>query len=52
VAGNFLNKLESKGWIEQRGTGRSIELRLTTAGFNALRAKIPDYANARPRPAG
>jgi hypothetical protein len=37
----FLGLLR-QGWIERRGEGQAAELKLTPAGLEALRAKIPD----------
>lgn len=37
----LLQRLKENGWIEWRGQGPSFELKLTIAGLDALRAKIP-----------
>ncbi len=37
----LLNTLAVNGWIEKRGHGPALELKLTAAGLDALRAKIP-----------
>jgi hypothetical protein len=50
VADGLLSRLTSNGWVEQRGQARALELKLTSAGLEALRAKIPDYANESRRP--
>jgi hypothetical protein len=39
----LLKRLVSNGWIESRGHGRAFELKLTAAGLEALKAKIPDH---------
>jgi hypothetical protein len=49
VADGLLSRLISNGWVEQRGHGRALELKLTSVGLEALREKIPDYANERRR---
>jgi len=35
-----LQRLSATGWIEQRGQGLALELKLTAAGLEALRAKV------------
>jgi hypothetical protein len=37
----LLNTLLANGWIERRIEGRTLELKLTFEGFEALTAKIP-----------
>jgi hypothetical protein len=39
----LLKRLVSNGWMESRGQGRAFEVKLTAAGLDALKAKIPDY---------
>lgn len=36
-----VNGLLQKGWLEARGTGRSLEYRITEEGMTAKRALIP-----------
>ena len=36
----LLSRLATNGWIEQGGQDQDIEVRLTHAGLNALRAKM------------
>ncbi len=38
----LLDGLAVKGWIERRGEGPALELKLTSEGLDALRAKIPE----------
>lgn len=40
VGDKLLDRLVSKGWIERRREGRTLELKLTAEGLTALRAKI------------
>jgi len=40
VGSGLLRRLEINGWIERRIEGRTLELRLTFEGLEALRAKI------------
>ncbi len=40
VSKHLLNKLTVLGWIEHRGEGQALELRLTPAGLEALRAPV------------
>jgi len=39
----LLKRLVLNGWMESRGHGQAFELKLTTAGLEALKAKIPDH---------
>lgn len=41
VGDGLLKTLVANGWIEQRGQGYALEIRLTTAGLDAFRAKMP-----------
>jgi hypothetical protein len=41
----LLNTLLANGWIERRGQGPALELKLTAEGLDALRAKIPRSRN-------
>ncbi len=41
----LLDGLANNGWVDRRGDGPTLELRATTAGLNALKAKIPDGAS-------
>jgi hypothetical protein len=40
VGGGLLKTLVANGWVEQRGQGPTLEIKLTAAGLEALRAKI------------
>ena len=42
ISEQLMNKLVVYRWIESRSVGGTLELRLTTEGLSALRAKIPD----------
>lgn len=35
----LLRTVLANGWVERRGKGEELELRLTTSGFEVLRAK-------------
>jgi hypothetical protein len=49
VVGDRLSvRLVDRGWVERRCVGGAIELKLTTSGLEALRAKLP----TRPQHAG
>ena len=37
----LLERLANNGWIERRRMSSELELKLTAAGLDALRAKIP-----------
>jgi hypothetical protein len=37
----LLMRLAKHGWIEQRGIGKSHEIKITLAGIEAMRARIP-----------
>ena len=39
VSDHLLKKLVANGWIESRRAGGTLELKLTTEGLTALRAK-------------
>jgi len=36
-----LKKLVANGWVEQRGEGHTLEIKLTAAGLDAFRAIMP-----------
>jgi predicted transcriptional regulator len=40
VGDKLLDRLVSKGWIERRREGRTLQLKLTAEGLTALHAKI------------
>jgi hypothetical protein len=39
-----LNTMARNGWIERNGEGQATEVRLTTEGLEALRAKLPQHS--------
>jgi chromosome segregation and condensation protein ScpB len=41
VGDGLLKTLVANGWIEQRGEGHTLEIKLTAAGLDAFRAKMP-----------
>ena len=41
VGEGLLVRMARHGWIEQRGVGRSQEIKITPAGIEAMRARIP-----------
>jgi hypothetical protein len=41
VGEGLLVRMIKHGWIEQRGIGKSHEIKITPAGFEAMRARIP-----------
>ena len=38
----LLERLHKHGWIERRALGRYPEIRITSAGIEAMRARIPN----------
>jgi hypothetical protein len=49
VSKGIMSILLRNGWIEQRGTGSSYEIKLTADGRTALTALQPVYKGTRPR---
>lgn len=41
VGDGVLKTLVANGWIEQRGQGHTLEVKLTSVGLEAFRAKLP-----------
>ena len=47
----LLERLNNRGWIELREVGRTREIKITPAGIEALRARIPEGSNSLALPA-
>jgi hypothetical protein len=51
VSKDLLNRLVINGWVEKHDQGRGFELKITSAGSDALKAKIPMTVPPRKAPA-